>query len=64
VGVEAGVDRVGRALHVGAALRAERLVPGDLVDGGLEPPDVLAHLEQQLALRDRDHAGLVTVLAS
>jgi hypothetical protein len=64
VPVEAGEDAVGAALHVGAPLHPERLVPRDRVDGGLEPPDVLAHLEQQLPLRDPDHAGLVTAHAA
>jgi hypothetical protein len=60
VPVEAGVDRVGAALHAGPPLDAERLVLRDRVDAGLEAPDVLPHLEQELALREPGHGGVVS----
>jgi len=48
---EAVEDRVGAALHGRPPLGARRPVARDRVDGGLEAPDVLPHLHEQLALR-------------
>lgn len=59
VPVEAGVDEVRPALHAGAPLDAACLVLRDRVDAGIEAPDVVAHLEEKLALGDPGRGGLV-----